>query len=314
MTLVLSVATPAYSLQVSDRLVSKGGDPFDPLANKNVVLRATDGLLVFGYTGLAFLDGMPTDTWIADRISGGACAEIGWALAYGSFAVRDVGSSLLALSEPLQGNPGFREYGGEICAVGWQWDGKRQSALVRDVLWRLQGQGEKLRWSQLVPRHLPERGEVFRMSATGNWALSAETWQTLLKRVAAAGGDWQSVEMILVEAIRSAAERSPGTIGAHCMPILARPWMFPNALVKLLPENPHHRDAMGESVEVSYSPWMVAPDAIHAPAVSVGGLSCEQGLLSYAMETRLPRPINCSREPSSPSVDRCSEPPPNFLV
>jgi hypothetical protein len=77
MTLVLSVATPAYSLQVSDRLVSKGGEPFDPLANKNVVVRATDGLLVFGYTGLAFLDRMPTDTWIADRISGGACAEIG---------------------------------------------------------------------------------------------------------------------------------------------------------------------------------------------------------------------------------------------
>jgi hypothetical protein len=129
---------------------------------------------------------------------------------------------------------------------------------------------------------------VFRVSATGNWALSAEAWQILLERVAGAGGDWQSVEMLLVEAIRSAAERSPGTIGAHCMSILVRPWMFPNALVMFLPESPHQGDAMGQSVEVSYSPWMVAPDAIHAPAVSVGGLSCEQGLLSYAMETPPP--------------------------
>lgn len=288
MTLVLSVATPAYSLQVSDRLVSKGGEPFDPLANKSVVLRATDGLLAFGYTGLAFLDGMPTDTWIADRISGGACAEIGGALAYGSFAVRDVGSSLLALSEPLQGHQGFHEYGGEICAVGWQWDGKRQSAMVRDVLWRLQGQGKKLRWSQLVPRHLPERGEVFRMSATGNWALSAESWQTLLARVAGAGADWERAEKLLVEAIRASAEHAPGSIGAHCMSILLRPWVFPNALVKFLPKSPHQGDAMGQSVEVSYSPWMVAPDAIHAPAVSVGGLSCEQGLLPYTMEAPPP--------------------------
>ena len=51
MTLVLSVSCPAYALHVSDRLVSKGGKPHDPLANKTVVFRATDGLLVFGYTG-----------------------------------------------------------------------------------------------------------------------------------------------------------------------------------------------------------------------------------------------------------------------
>jgi hypothetical protein len=37
-------------------------------------------------------------------------------------------------------------------------------------------------------------------------------------------------------------------------------------------------------VEVAYSPWMVAPDAIHAPAVLVGGMSCEQGFLTYSMD------------------------------
>jgi hypothetical protein len=287
-TLALSVATPAYSLQVGDRLVSKAGKPFDPLANKNVVLRATDGLLAFGYTGPAYLDGIPTDVWVADRISGGACAEIGGALAYGNFGVRDVGSSLLALSQPLQDNSAFREYGGEICAVGWQWDGKRQRALVRDVLWLLKRQGDKLRWSQLVPRHIPERNEVFRIAATGNWAMSAEAWQELLERVGGAGADWDCVERLLVQAIRGAVEHSPGTVGAHCMSILLRPWTFPNALVKFLPQSPHRSEAMGQAVEVSYSPWMVAPDAIHAPAVSVGGLSCEQGLLSYSMETPAP--------------------------
>jgi hypothetical protein len=288
MTLVLSVATPAYSLQVSDRLVSKAGEPYDPLANKNVVLRATDGLLVFGYTGLAFLDGMPTDTWIADRVSGGACAETGGALAYGNFAVRDVGSSLRAISQPLQSNAAFREYGGEICAVGWQWDGKGERGLVRNVLWRLQSEDSRLRWSQLVPRHAPERKRVFRMMPTGNWAMSAEAWGALLGQVGGAGADWEAVETLLVKAIRNAADLSPGTIGAHCMSILVRPWMFPNALVKFMPESPHQGEAMGQSVEVSYSPWMVAADAINAPAVSVGGLSREQGLLSYAMKTPPP--------------------------
>lgn len=34
--------------------------------------------------------------------------------------------------------------------------------------------------------------------------------------------------------------------------------------------------------------WMVAPDAIYAPAVSVGGLSCEQGMLNFSMQVAEP--------------------------
>jgi hypothetical protein len=37
MTLVLSVASLAYSLQVSDSPCLKGGEPHDPLASKTVV-------------------------------------------------------------------------------------------------------------------------------------------------------------------------------------------------------------------------------------------------------------------------------------
>jgi hypothetical protein len=271
-------------LQVSDRLVSQAGKPYDPVSNKNVVLRASDGLLVFGYTGLAFIDGIPTDSWIADRVSGGFCASIGGALAYGDFPIRDVGSSLLAISQPLRDDPAFRKSGGEICAVGWQWDGKRNRSLARNVLWRLQPEGATLRWGQIVPRHIPERKKVFRMAPTGNWALGDHAWQTLLEQIGSAGADWESVEALLVNAIRSAAARSPGTIGPHCMSILLRPWLFPNAMVKFMPDSPHQGNVSGHEVEVSYSPWMIAPDAIHAPTVSVGGLNCEQGLLTYAMQ------------------------------
>jgi hypothetical protein len=97
MTLVLSLATPAYLLHVSDRLVSRTGVPHDRLAHKTVVLRGTDGLLVFGCTGLAFVDGVPTDTWIADVLSGRSCLGQDGALRLGTFPVRDVGWSLLTL-------------------------------------------------------------------------------------------------------------------------------------------------------------------------------------------------------------------------
>ena len=58
---------------------------------------------------------------------------------------------------------------------------------------------------------------------------------------------------------------------------------FPNALVRFLPQVAHEAEAMGQMVEVAYWPWMIAPDAIHAPAVQIGGLCCAQGDLTYTM-------------------------------
>ena len=194
MTLILSVATPAYALHVGDRLVSTDGTPHDRLANKSVVFRAGDGLLAFGYTGPAFLRGVPTDTWIADALSGGSCVGDVGAVQRGEFPVRDAGSSLWMLCQRLRAEREFRRLGGEVSAVGWQWSARRRRALVRDVLWVLHAGSGELRWEQIVPRHLPERKRVFRMIPTGDWPLGGEAWRGLLDRVGTAGADWEDVE------------------------------------------------------------------------------------------------------------------------
>jgi hypothetical protein len=102
--------------------------------------------------------------------------------------------------------------------------------------------------------------------------------------VGGAGEDVGRVETLLVEAIRKASAAKPGSIGPHCMSVLLRPGLTPNALVRFIPQVPHRGRAISQEVEVAYSPWMVAPDAIHAPAVLVGGLASDQGLLTYSME------------------------------
>jgi hypothetical protein len=284
-TLVIAVATPSYSLHVSDRLVSKDGAPHDRLANKTVVFRATDGLLAFGYTGPAFIENIPTDTWLADALAEGCCSrgEVG-AMSLGDFPVRDVGASLRLLCQRLRRKPLFERLRGEVSAVGWQWDGKRDGALVRDVLWVLHRGSGRLRWQQLVPRHPPERKEVFRMFWTGDWALTPADWEQLVRDVGACGRDWEGAQQLLVRAIRRASDETPGTIGRHCMSVLLRPWLSPNALVQFFPDTPHEGIAFGQTVETAYSPWMVAPDAIHAPSVLVGGLTCEQGFLTYELQ------------------------------
>jgi hypothetical protein len=203
----------------------------------------------------------------------------------GTFPVHDVGTTLSLLCQRLRADNQFRRLAGEISAVGWQWDGKRERALVRQVLWVLHRGSGELRWQQIVPRHIPERKKVFRMVHTGEWPLGAEAWQRLLDQVGAAGRDVERVESLFVDAIRDASALRSGTIGSHCMSVLLRPWQHPHALIRFLPHSPHKGEAFGQVVEVAYSPWMVAPDAIHAPVVHTGGWTCAQGLLTYEMNS-----------------------------
>lgn len=68
MTLILTLVTPSQVLQVSDRLVTRGTSRFDEFANKNVIFLAKNALVTIGYSGLAYLDGVPTDHWLAEQI------------------------------------------------------------------------------------------------------------------------------------------------------------------------------------------------------------------------------------------------------
>jgi hypothetical protein len=73
-TIILSLVTADYALQVSDRLLSLKSanqyDPWDPASNKSVILLGHDGLITMGYSGPAFISGATTDGWIAEVLSG----------------------------------------------------------------------------------------------------------------------------------------------------------------------------------------------------------------------------------------------------
>lgn len=75
MTMVAAASCRGFAVMVSDRLVtlSRNGafaGRHDPLANKTIVYLGRDGLLILGYTGSAYLDGIPTDEWIAQVLWG----------------------------------------------------------------------------------------------------------------------------------------------------------------------------------------------------------------------------------------------------
>lgn len=67
MTLVLSCIAPEYAVQVSDRCLTdlRTGIAVEQEANKAVVL---SNRVAFAYTGLARIEGKPTDIWLRDAL------------------------------------------------------------------------------------------------------------------------------------------------------------------------------------------------------------------------------------------------------
>ena len=69
MTLIISQASEGFGLQVSDRLVNRGGVPIDQIANKSILYVARDGIVAFSYTGIAFIEQTLTDQWLAAKLT-----------------------------------------------------------------------------------------------------------------------------------------------------------------------------------------------------------------------------------------------------
>ena len=147
-------------------------------AQQTVVFRATDGLLAFGYTGPAYIGGVPTDTWIAESVAGEirSTGETG-ALTFGTFPVRDVGTSLSLLCQRLRAVRPWRRMNGEISAVGWQWDDERERARAgRCCGCCTRGQGS-CSGSRSCRGTSPSGKKVFRMVNNGAWPLGSTRWR-----------------------------------------------------------------------------------------------------------------------------------------
>lgn len=279
MTLILSVSTSSYGLQVGDRLVSKSGVPFDPLANKSLVIGCTDGLLALSYTGRAYVRREPTDEWLAVQVTQSPEVRKG-AVLFGDFAVGNTGSMLHRVADRLSQSP-FIQQAGALTAVGWQWDAKRNRSLLRNVLWQTRYEDGRLVWEQTMPRERDERQTSVRLQWIGNCPLTHERMREVLYTAQTSGRDWKTVEEQLVAAIRESSELRPGMIGQHCMSTVVRKWADPSVKIRFHPAEPHYTTAHSEAVQVAYTPWIIASDNVNAPALSVGGMRSGGTELSY---------------------------------
>ena len=145
-----------------------GGD-WDLHANKTVIATGSDCWLVLGYTGLAYLDGKPTDQVIAEAISGyedlsGDAATIHWfPERYPHYReIRDRVESKLRDAYSRLPRATADKHATLVLASGVQ----RRRGLISGVMFQVTAQGNKVTAGELMPAQRLADG-AYRVGAVG---------------------------------------------------------------------------------------------------------------------------------------------------
>lgn len=296
-------------MQVADRLVTTDGKKFDPASNKSLIYLAKNAIVTIGYSGLAYLDGIPTDEWIARTLwgedlprrddgravghtfGGGQSTDIGRAIE----RVRSGSENALRKDRtPLKAR--FLQ----IVLAGWQWrrmgsrtvwrpilhviSSERQNGQIRcdvDSLARYWHYERGLRDGKLRPPFMILPIPV----TTDNPTPYMSELITRLEPVAYLP---DTSRQTLVKEIRTQAASVP-TIGKDCMCIYVPPPSDSVVEVEYIAAGWEPSISARDKIySASYSPWIIGRATLHAPSIILGMQEAQIG--PFVVRLRGPSP------------------------
>ena len=275
MTQILGVVTRKCVFHVSDRLLSRrtlhSVQPFNPNSNKAVIFCATDAQVIASYTGRAFLDHMPTDTFIAQSLlgralSGGAFLGVGCPSTW-----TDLGRSVERLRQDL--SAAFRRLSSadrvesfEVSVLGWRQRHSRNRRIT-PVIWELRRPTDGIDCEFQATRHRRwwgwDRGYTLSAVPTVTDASIVEWMRGELRMRGNESPD--EIKRILVATLYKCSVANPGIVGRACLLIALTPTASPQARVRYIADSSRPLDPTPDNV--GYLPWVVAPPMAFAPAL-----------------------------------------------
>ena len=284
MTLHLSCVSNLGLVHVSERLLTSGGSAFDARANKVLLFEAVDGLVVIGYSGLAALDGIYTDDWIAEKLQGmplergprgNPTTRIG---KHAAPTWPDIGHALNVLAAALEASvkrlpKSRRRIPQVIVYSGWQRTRKPYDA--RPIVGHIKhdGFGSIVTYSAKRYWNVPSRrgGFPFCLSAEPDGYVSPAELAQIGRTIH--HGDPNQIEATLVNIIRDVA-RKQTTVGQSCMSIVIPRHSDVPSRIHYLPDRDEDVHLIGPSGSVKlaavFTPWIVTPTFAQPPQV-IGG-------------------------------------------
>lgn len=298
MTLTLASAGWPWAIQVTDRLlsVSPTGEPFDRDANKNIIYHGRDGVAAIAYSGIAQIDGLPTDQWIVETIT---LEEWGRGEHRGSIsggmpkrwpklghAMRLIGAAFEEQCRRLPKTVGADPF--EVLAVGYQATHSRTTWFRPITLSYQKEPGAAPGVFTPGPRWFRHPAGVIGICPAANITLLDVGGLPAQTRVCESSDELANV---YVKAVQQAATKS-ATIGGDCISIEidCPAKRKPEVRVRFTPrpERPEadtHRTPV-KSTALSFSPWIIGTEQSSAPMIySLDGWMCHR-LGRYEVKVR----------------------------
>jgi hypothetical protein len=298
MTLIISKSSRDYVLQVTDRLVTRSGASFDPLANKNILFCALNGILSFAYTGHAYIGGTPTDQWLAEQLIGkNFIIHDGLpAIECGPTKLIYIGPALQILIEALNKafdkeiEPNFKkdwfEKRFDLCFVGYVWNKKGKfRPFCGDIF---KPPSSKKFWIIFSDRNWYYEAHI---SGAPVANISQEQLESLMVKLRNKVPD--EAENLIVELIREIS-KNISIVGSDCMSIfIPSPSVAHTSpiRVKFIPKIERIIDVpnIGDNIKTIYSPWVIGPRMFIPPAMLGNtGFNARLGRCLYEVKMEAP--------------------------
>src|SRR3546814_67428 len=275
MTLVLTCALPIYVVQAADRLLTKGTSVHDTVANKTIIYRTREGVMVLSYSGIAYLGRQPMDEWIAEQLWGDAIGRgpdgNGPAAIMMGQRPNDltIDQTIAVLKRRIDSIPQRTiNLGGLYLAIaGWRVSRETPRPFLIEI-----EREPKATAATVTGTPRRERfGREFAIGRIGAYVAPRVLNAAFERYRASRTLAMEDVERTFVDLIRSVAYRNR-TVGPNVLCT-----MFPidgPALCRFHPAVPHAArlvSARGEMiVPVAHTPWIMSSNSLQAPQMTSG--------------------------------------------
>ncbi|MFI6313223.1 hypothetical protein ACIBEK_24245 [Nocardia fusca] len=287
MTLLVTAVARNHVFHASDQLVTYGHAGLvvehDRRANKTIVIVGSDCWLVLGYTGVAYLDGRPTDQFIAEAVSGVAD------LSHGGVLMRGRGQSLWIHFEEIGRRivesvdaafrrlpPAAQKHKLILIGSGLQFTKPTWRHIIFQV------EFNKKKWDSV--------GDPGRRPSWNSFALNVagDVHKPIIKRarerIKAEGAESpERMRSIMVDAVRETGAASK-LVGENVISVILAPEQSEIGIY-------FHLSDIGPAIEppsadpdrilpppAVYTPFVLLPSAVHCPSIASGGVSRADGL------------------------------------
>ena len=261
------------------------------MANKNILYFATNAVVAIAYTGFAYLEGIPMDYWISEKLAGITVdPENPRAMYFGKERYwRDIGLSLRVLTTELNKQKHVLKNRRDLFLVvhGWQWNSKgRLRPLVGCIGKTRQNNKFGIHYE---PRDWYLKGETQTIVAPRGFILREELSE-FVKHLS--GKSAHEVEGLLVDKVREVSRRCSlegrSVVGPYCISILLPPPSNPIISVRYYSATssaiPESQRLAEDQIVWAYSPWILSPRVCMPPSQIAGAPTYRIGPFTVCFE------------------------------